>query len=286
MNVMTWQIFILLSVIFYSVSIIIQKKILKDKNSNPIAFAIIFQLLVGIFIALYGFIFAKISFENFSSLFVNFIFMVVLYAILNIFIVKSMKQTEASKFTIIFATRALFATVISLIFLKEALLFRHIIGALLIFSGIMLSDPKSLKLSFGKGEMFAFLAALFFGFATVNDRFVLKQVNVYSYSSAAFILPAILTGLIYPGRIKDISVFLTGSFLPKIIFLCTIFAANSVFFYLALQRGDSVSQVNSAGLISVIVIVLLSVIFLKERTNMAMKIIGSVVSFVGLFLVS
>lgn len=283
---MTWQVFILLSVIFYSISIIIQKSILKKENANPIAFGIIFQFIVGIFIVLYGFIFAGISFEKFAPLFVNFILVTVLYSALNVFVYKSLKETEASKFTIIFATRALFVTVITLFILNETPLPKHILGALLIFAGILLANPKAIKFKFTKGELFAFLAAICFGFVTVNDRFVLKQVDVYSYTSFAFLGPAILMSLIFPKQLKYIPVFLSKSNLPKMAFLCLLFAANAIFYFLAMQTGNSASQVVSAGLVSVIVIVLLSVIFLKERTNMALKIIGSIVSFAGLLFVS
>lgn len=57
-------------------------------------------------------------------------------------------------------------------------------------------------------------------------------------------------------------------------------------FFVALQKAPNSSQVAAINLTSVIVIVLLSIIFLKEHTDWLKKIVGAVLSFIGLLLLT
>src|SRR5256885_144713 len=110
---MSWQILALLSVITYSFSSILQRVILKESNSHPMAFTILFQLFVGLFILLYGFAFSKMTLPDLRPLAFNLTLATLLYATGNIFIFKALKITEASKFSIIFSSRTLFTILAS-----------------------------------------------------------------------------------------------------------------------------------------------------------------------------
>jgi len=283
---MSWQILIGISVLLYSISVLLQRVILKEGSSKPIAYSIIFQLLTGIFITIVGFIFTNMTVPDLKPLLINLIIMTLLYGFANVFIFKSLKETEASKFTIVFATRALFTILASSIILQEILSVKQLFGALFIFLGVILVSLKSTKFSFGKGEWFALIGAVCFGLANTNDRFLLKSFDVYPYMTISFIAPALLIGLIYSKEIKYIPGFLKKSILPKIIILCTIYAFSAISFFAALKIGKTSSQVASVNLTSVIITVLLSIIFLKEREAIPKKILGAILSFVGLLLIS
>ncbi|OGM28128.1 hypothetical protein A2962_01065 [Candidatus Woesebacteria bacterium RIFCSPLOWO2_01_FULL_39_61] len=284
---MSWQFLILVSVILYSISVLLQRVILKENESQPIAYSMFFQLLVGIVIGITGSLFADMSLpSNLTPLFWNLLLMTFLYAFANVFIFKSLKLTEASKFTIVFATRAFFTVFASSLLLKEFLTGSQFLGALLIFSGVVLINLKSSKFSLDKGSLFALLGALAFGLANTNDRYLLKSFNIYPYITLAFIAPFFLMTVIYPKELKHLKLFLGKTVLKKVLLLSVIYAFSAISFFAALQISNNSSRVASANLTSVIITVILSALFLKERESLSKKIAGAVLSFIGLLLLA
>lgn len=284
---MNWQILISLSIIFYSVSILLQRLILREDKSQPIAYSIFFQVLCGIFIGSFGFFFADLSLpENLSSLFLNLLLATFLYGFGNVFIFKSLKQTEASKFTVIFAARAFFTVLASSLILREFLTSKQLVGALLIFFGVILVNLKSTKFSFGKGELLAFLGAMSFGFANTNDRYLLKFFNLYPFITLVYILPAILMSMIYSKELKRARLFLNKKVFSKILLLCVMYSISSITFFAALQISQNSSQVATINLTNVIIIVLLAIAFLQERESLTKKLLGAILSFIGVLLIS
>lgn len=283
---MTWQFLILTSVFLYSISVLLQRILLREEKSDPITYSVFFQFLTGIIIGGFGFLFSDMSFPNLKPLLFNLALMVLLYGFGNVFIFKALKALEASRFTIIFASRALFTILASSLLLREGLLPQQLLGTFLILSGVVLVNIKSAKLAFSKKELVALLAAASFGLANTNDRFLLQEFKVYPYVFLGFVLPAVLIVLLYPYTVKKVKLFLEGGVLAKMLLLCVIYAASAITFFSALQIADNSSQVVSINITSVIVTVLLAVAFLKEREYLTQKLLGALASFVGLLLVS
>jgi len=93
-------------------------------------------------------------------------------------------------------------------------------------------------------------------------------------------------GIIYPKKLRHIKSFLQKTVLIKIVLLCIVYGISEIAFYLALKTGNNSSQIASINLTGVIVTVLLAIIFLKERTHLVQKLLGAVVAFIELFLIS
>ncbi len=284
---MNWQILIIVSVIFASLSTILQRILLKNDKSDPVAYSIFFQLLVGMFIGSVGFFTGQMNMpRNLLFIVPNLILMTLLYGVGNVFLFKALKQINASIFTVVFSSRALFTVIASTIFLSETLLIKQFFGVFLILAGIVLVSSKATKFNFGKGEIFAILAALCFGFANTNDRFLLKTLDVYPYVFLVFIVPALFILGINLNVISKIKVFTEKIILSKMIFLCVFYALSAITFFYALRIGNNSSQIATINLTSVILTVLLSVLILREREDFLKKIIAALLSFVGLILVS
>lgn len=158
-------------------------------------------------------------------------------------------------------------------------------GTLLIILGVVLVTLKSAKVSLSRNEMYALLAGICFGFANTNDRILLKTFNLYPFVFLAFIVPAIMVAVVKPDAAKKTKVFLGKTLLTRMVMLCVVYAASAITFFAALQASPNSSQVASINLTNVILTVLFSIIFLRERTNMPNKLAGAVASFVGLLLV-
>lgn len=283
---MSWQVLILLSVLTYSVSVLLQRVLVKEDKNDPIAFFIVFSFLTGMLIGAYGYLTQNMSMPNIGSVGGNLLLTTLLYGFGNIFLFKALKKIEASIFTIIFSSRALFTILASSILLSESFTTPQWVGALCIFAGIILVTGKIKKISITKYEIFTLLAGIGYGFANTNDRIILKTLHVYPYVFIGFLLPIIPSLLLYPKSLEHIKIYLRKKVIGKLLFLCLIYAVGSLMFFVALQKAPNSSQVATINLTSVIVIVLLSIILLKEHTDWLKKITGAVLSFVGLLLLT
>lgn len=283
---MNWQFLILASVFLYSVSILLQRVLLKEERSDPVAYSIFFQLLTGLLIGMFGFLFSNMSFPNIKPLLSNLVLMTLFYGFGNVFIFRSLKQIEASRFTVIFASRALFTILASSLLIREMLNLREWFGAFLIFFGVLLVTTKRLKFAFKKEELIALFAAMCFGFANTNDRILLRSFNVYPFVFLVFIVPAFFILSLNPSKIKKVEIFMESNVLAKMLLLCVVYAISAIAFFSALQAAPSSSQVVIINLTSIIVTVLLAVVFLKEQEDIPKKILGAISSFLGLILVS
>lgn len=278
---MTWQIFLFISIITYAVAVLTQRVLMKNEKSNAYAYSVVSQLLTGSVIGVFGILAGKLSFTNMQLVASNLIFATVLYGASNIFIFSALKIIEASEFTIIFSSRILFTIFASTLFLKEGLSPFQFLGVVFILSAVVLVTLKSNKLTLKKGVIFALLAAICFGLANTNDRYALKYVELYSYVTLAYFFPAIFTLMIAPKSIYHMKYFLKLTTLTKVIFMCVVYAISSITFFSALQMNSNSSQTTSISLLSVIVIVILSALFLRDRSNLLRKIIGALLSIIG-----
>jgi len=258
---------------------------MERKASVPIAYSIVFQLLTGLIIGFYGFLFENMSFPEVIPL-VNILLMTLLWTFANIFSFTALKHIDVSRFTVVFSSRLFFTVVASSLFLSEFLTAQQWLGAVLIFASIYVVTQKSgEKFALTKYDTFSILAAMAFGFANTNDRFMLKTFNLYPYVSIAFIFPAVFTALVKPKHLKSLRVFADKTIFKNMVFLCLFYTVSSLTFFRALQIAPNSSQVVAVNLTSVILTVLLAIVFLKERENLRRKILGAVLSFIGLLLV-
>lgn len=281
---MIWQLFLGVSVITYSISVLLQRILLKNDKSDPIAYSIIFQLLTGIIIGIYA-IFHGFASPNLVPLIPNLILMTILYGAGNVFIFSALKMVDASEFTIVFASRALLSIIGAIIFLGENFSSQQILGTILIILSVGLVSWKKHKYSLSKGFILSALAAIFFGLAFVNDAFIINNFDVPSYLTFAFILPSLAVWMIYPRSTAKMRPLLEKGALLKLGLLGVFYAVSSITIFLAYQAGKNAAQIAPLSQTATILTVVLSVIFLKERTHLLRKLLGAIISFIGVILI-
>lgn len=272
---MTWQVLVFISVVTYSISVLLQRVLLKDEQTDPVAFSITFQLFTGVIIGLYTLL-NGFKIPDLSPIILNMILMTVLYGAGNVFLFKALKLTEASEFTIIFASRVFWTVAGAVLILGESFSSRQFLGTLLMLTGIGLVSLRNSQLKLGKGSLFSLLAGASFGLAVVNDSFIIRNFDVPSYLTIAFILPAMAIWLLNPRPLGKIS--------PKLGLLGIFYAVSAVTFFLAYQVGRNASQIAPLSQTSTILVVILAVIFLRERALLGRKILGAILSFLGVIL--
>lgn len=281
---MNWQILLATSVVTYSISVLLQRVLLKNDKSDPVAYSIVFQLLTGILIGIYA-VFNGFTTPNLVPLIPNLILMTILYGAGNVFIFSALKMIDASEFTIVFASRALWTIIGAMIFLKESFSAQQALGTILIISSVVLVSWKKQKFSFSKGFIFSVLAALSFGLAFTNDAFIVNNFDVPSYLTIAFILPSLVVWAIYPKSTAKMKPLFERKTLLKLGLLGLFYAVSAITIFLAYQIGKNASQIAPLNQTATIITVVLSVIFLKERTDLLRKLLGAIISFAGVILV-
>lgn len=281
---MSWQILLAISVITYSISVLLQRALLKNNESDPVAYSIVFQLLTGVLIGIYA-AFKGFATPNLISLIPNLILMTILYAAGNFFIFSALKIIDASEFTIIFATRSLITIIGAIIFLKESFSSQQALGTILIIISVVLVSWKKHKFTFGKSFIFSLLAALSFGLAFINDAFIINSFDVPSYLTIAFIIPALVLWAIYPKVTPKMKSLFKKRTLVLLGLLGIFCALSAITFFLSYQTGKNASQIAPLSQSAIIIIVVLSAIFLKERTYLLRKLLGAILNFLGVILV-
>ena len=280
---MSWQILVAISVVTYSISVLLQRLLLKNNKVDSVAFSIIFQLFTGILILVYALI-RGFSTPNLIPLLPNLALMIILYGAGNVLIFKALKAVEASEFTIVFATRSLWTILAAILFLGESFSSKQLLGTGFILSSVALvSWQKGLKLN--RGTLISLLAALVFGLAFVNDAFIIRNFDVPSYLALAFIFPALAIWAITPASTGKMKSMLTNDFLQKLSLLGVLYATSAITIFLAYKVGRNAAQIAPLNQTATIVTVVLAIIFLKEKAQLARKIIGAIFSFIGVVLV-
>ncbi len=67
--------------------------------------------------------------------------------------------------------------------------------------------------------------------------------------------------------------------------LGVFYAVSAITIFLAYQVGRNAAQIAPLNQTATIVTVILAIIFLNERSDLARKIIGAIVSFIGVVLI-
>ncbi|MDP2672159.1 MAG: DMT family transporter [Candidatus Daviesbacteria bacterium] len=280
---MVWQLLVAISVVTYSISIILQRLLLKDDKSDPIAYSVVFQLLTGLIIGVYALI-RGFSVPDLVPLIPNLVLMILLYGAGNIFIFKALKLGEASDFTILFASRTLWIIIAAVLFLKESFTLNQTLGTFLIIASVAIVTGKTKILHPQKSHIFALLGAAVFGLAFANDAFILRNFDVPSYLFIAFVAPALTVWALNPKSTQKMKPLLQGKSLQRLGILGVIYAVSAITIFLAYQIGRNAAQIAPLNQTSTMVTVILGILLLKERDNLPKKLLGAVISFVGVLL--
>ena len=283
---MTWQVLISISVVLFSVATLLQRVLLREDKSDPMIYLVFFQVSTGFMLGVFGLLFKQLSFPNIKPLLPNLFLMMTLNGVGAISQFKALKYVEASRYAVIFSVRVFVTILASSFILKEGLSGVQWLGTFLIVVGVLLANIQSAKLSFSKKEGLALLSAVVFGLSNTNDRFLLKSFKVYPYIFLGYILPACFVVMLNPYTIRKMKVFLKWQLFKKLLLFSVLFVISGLAFFSALQIVDNSSKVIAINLTPVVLTVLLAAVFLKERDNLLEKILGAVLSFLGLLLVS
>lgn len=282
---MSWQLFLLISIITYSFSTLLQRVLIKHEDSDPMAYACIFQILAGIIIGIYALI-NGFNVPNLLAFIPNVILMIFLYSGVYIFTFKALKLIDASEFSVFYASRAIWAVLAAILFLGEGFAFRQFAGTFLLLVSVVIVSYKAKQFKINKGGLYAILAGLFLSLGFTNDAFLVRTFDVPSYLFISYILSGLGVFGIYPKSIKHMRYLIKPNVFARLCICALFYATASVTGFLAYQIGRNAAQIGALDQSATIVTVFLAIIVLRETSDMWKKILAAILCFIGAFLIA
>ncbi|HLC88175.1 MAG TPA: EamA family transporter, partial [Patescibacteria group bacterium] len=112
-----------------------------------------------------------------------------------------------------------------------------------------------------------------------------SRIDLFFYMPLIFLLPAVFIGLINYKKMAKIKKVLDIKDTLKLGLLALMFSVSATSTFAAYERGHNAAQIAILNQTSTLLIVFLGIIFLKERNHLFLKILGGVISLIGVFLV-
>lgn len=198
-------------------------------------------------------------------------------------IMKMHSYSHLSISTIISRTRLIWVPLIALVLFGDRLSAIEYAGIAILFLGLSIaSSPR--KLLADKGLKFAYMSA--FMVAVVNIQ--LKLVAPYASTSLVMIFMALPSVFLFPlimkGGYKRITASLSTQ-VPLKMLAGFVTALSTYLIAYAIGKGN-VSIASALYQSMMIVSVIAGIVFLHERENMGKKIVGSIISLFGIYLLT
>ena len=194
------------------------------------------------------------------------------------------KGLEASTYSIINQLSNVFMIIAGVLLFKEPVVWHRMLGAaLILFSNVMIFFEKG-KFRFNKYVVLAVIANLLYTCAVLIDVNLSEQFNLPFYVILTLFIPAILITIFERIKIKDIiDEFKTGN--TKSIIITSIAWSIAIVAHLKSLQLGKVTIVAPLSSLGVILNVIVSYLFLKEKDNLFKKIIASLLVMLGIFLI-
>lgn len=281
---MSWQIFTVISVLLLSTSVLLQRILLNKDKLDPYAYASIFQGLVGVLLStaalVYGFNLNGL--ENFIT---PAIVSVLAFGLGHVMYAKTLQIVEASSFSVLFASQAIWIMLFGIIFFNESLTTLQIIGAALIFICVGLLSPSIRYLKLDKGTLFGLITGVLFGVAITTWSYVGREIDTLSWAGASFIGTAFVSYLAQPKSLQKLVPLFKGGVFLKLLLLGVLYGVGSLTMLLAYKEGDF-AIVTPLRQTAIVVTVILALLLLKnERNRVGIKMLSSIVCFIGVVLI-
>ncbi len=281
---MTWQLFTFISVLGLSISVLLQRTLLHKHKTNPFAYAIVFQAIVGILLLIPAFVhgFTLAGLENYL---LPSIISVLCFGIGHIFYAKTLQRVEASSFSVLFATQAVWTMALGIVLLHESMTWVQVAGTVLIFASVAMLAKNLRKVFADRGVVYGLITGLLFGVAVYFWSYVGRYVDGMSWAAISFIATSLVVLLVRPRTLLQLRPLLRPAVFSKLWLLGIFYGLSSLAMMFAYQLG-TFAIVSPLRQTSIIVTVLLALTFLPaERNTIGRKLLAALVCTTGVVLI-
>lgn len=279
---MEWLIFVILYLIF---SVIFNQtyKITTKSLTKPGALTMILQMIGSLSILLMIPLF-EMKFPTEPKIYLFLALSIIFYAINDRLNTTVRSGIEASTFSIIHQLSTVFMIFAGVLFFKEPFILNKFIGALLIvFSNILIFYKKGMGKP-NKYILLGIIANIFFTIALFLDVNNSDNFNLPIYVALTLGIPSILIFIFERIKISDIKEeFKNGN--KKAILVTAISWSLSIVAQLRAYQLGNVSVVAPLCALSVILNVIVGYFLLKEKDDLAKKIVAAALIIFGIVLI-
>lgn len=270
--------YILLDIIFTQYYKLATKNATKDG-----ALTIILQMIGG-FSVLLLIPFFNFTFPTNYKIYIFLFISTILYAISDRLNTTIRGGVEASVFSMLHQISNVFLIILGITLFKEPIILTKVIGAALIIFSNMFIFYKKGSFKINKYVILAIFANLSIAIAMFVDVSISQNFCLPIYIATTLIVPAIIIFAFERLKFKDIKEeFIKGNKKAIVITGCT-WGAMLVFLLRAYQLG-TVTVIAPLSSLAVILNVIAGYIFLKERDNLAKKIIAAILIVISIILI-
>jgi drug/metabolite transporter (DMT)-like permease len=281
---MSWQLFTAISVITLSASVVLQRILLSKDKLDPYAYVVIFQAIVGSILMLFTQIFG-FKLPGIENYILPAALSIVAFGLGHISYAKTLQLVEASAFSVLFATQAVWIMLLGILLFNESLTYIQIIGTVLIFGSVLLLVKNLSALQLDKSTFWGLLTGLFFGIAITSWSYVGRYTDPLSWAAISFVATAIVAYLVRPQTVRKIPELLSRNIILKLLVLGVLYAVGSLTMLYAYREG-TFSVVTPLRQTSIIITVLFALLFIKaERNRISRKLMAAALCFVGVILI-
>lgn len=280
---MTWQLYTAISVLGLSVSIILQRILLHKHKTDPVAYSVLFQLFVAVILMVVS-LMVGFSLEGISDVWLVATACIVLYGVGTVVYAKTLQRVEASAFSMLFATHAIWVMALGLLFFNESLTILQIIGSILLFVSVGMLAKNIKSIFTDKGTVYGLTTGVIFGLAITSWAYVGREVDTLSWAAISFVGSSFVSFLVSPMSYKKMAPMLKGAVASKMVLLAVFYSIGSTAMLFAYKYGTLtlVSPLRQTGIIVTTLLALL--LLVQERNRIAIKITAACVSFAGVVL--
>lgn len=281
---MTWQLFTLISVISLSISVILQRTLLHKHKIDPFAYAMVFQAIVGvlllIFACIHGF-----RLPNIEQLAVPALVSVICFGLGHIVYAKTLQKVEASAFSVLFATQAIWTMLLGILLLHESLSLLQLLGVGLIFCSVIMLAKNIRSVFHERGTMLGLITGLLFGVAIYFWSYVGRHTDGISWAAVSFVATSFVVFLARPRALAAVKPLFRMPIFGILWLLAIFYGLGSITMLFAYQTG-SFAVVSPLRQTSIIVTVLLALLLLpQERNHVGKKLLAAAICTLGVVLI-
>jgi len=169
-------------------------------------------------------------------------------------------------------------------FLHEVVTLKMIFGAIIILSGVAITLFDKRKFKINKGIAFALIAAFLYGMVDIDGYYILRTYDATNFLIYSEFLPIIAIVLLQPKIIKRLQYYFQKDKAVALLLLCSFDVFGTLALYLAYQVGRNASIISPLSATRVLVTTILAIVILKEKNNIVNKIIGAIITVIGVIL--
>lgn len=200
MKYMIWVICYLVFALIFSQGF---KKVNRTMK-NASALTVLLELFTGLFAIIMS-IFFKYTFPNDIKVYITLFVVTIIYAVTDRLNIEARYGLSPSNFSMLKQLSTVFLVIFGLVFLKEQLVFKKILGAIIIVvSNVMLAVNKDGKFEFNKYFIFCLISNFLFAVAMFINVNISSMFNIGIYTLITVFIPSIIIKLFSRLSFKDL----------------------------------------------------------------------------------